>query len=76
MSEFDPEVHGTYGAYLRSKSIQVRPGGWTWRTQDQVRTGRTDDGGLFKKTRDQLGHVVTQETTPDGRERQHVHINL
>lgn len=76
MSEYDPEIHGTYGEWLRSKGIQVRPQGWSYVTRDQVRTGRTDDGGRFKKTRDQLGHVVTQETTPDGRERQHVHINL
>lgn len=76
MSEYDPEVHGSYRDWLLGKGIQTRPQGWTHATHDQIRTGRTDDGGRYKAVRDQLGHVVTQETTPDGRERQHVRINL
>ncbi|MEV8637800.1 hypothetical protein AB0395_39750 [Streptosporangium sp. NPDC051023] len=51
-------------------------GGRTWVTRDQVSEGRTEDGGRFKTVRDQRGHDVTQETTPVGRERQHVRINL
>lgn len=71
----DPESGVTYAEWLRQKGVQVRPGGWTG-TRDQVAEWRTDDGGRFKRTTDQAGHETTQETTPDGREKQHVRINL
>lgn len=66
----------TYAERLRAKGVQVRPSGWTSATRDQVDEGRTDDGGRYKHTTDQLGHEVTEETTPVGRERKHVRINL
>jgi hypothetical protein len=66
----------SYGEKLRRKGIQVRTSGWSWRTRDQVAEGRTDEGGRFKTVRDQAGHEVTEETTPTGRQRRHVHINL
>ncbi|MFC4006648.1 hypothetical protein ACFOY2_05410 [Nonomuraea purpurea] len=72
----DSEDGLTYGERLRRKAIQVRAGGWSWNTRDQVTEWRTADGGHFKKVTDQAGHETTQETTPDGRERQHVRINL
>lgn len=64
-----------YGEKLRRKGIQVRSG-WSWQTRDQVKEWRADDGRRFKKTTDQAGHETTQETTPDGREKQHVRVNL
>jgi len=65
---YDPEVHGTYGAYLRGKNLQVRPGGWTWATRDQVREYRGKDGRLVKDVTDQLGNRVVQH----GRDQQSV----
>jgi hypothetical protein len=66
----------TYAERLRAKGVQVRPSGWTWGTRDQVAEWRTDDGARFKAVRDQGGHIVTEETTPSGRQRKHVAINL
>lgn len=57
---YDPEIHGTYGAYLRSKNIQARPSGWTWATRDQVREYVGRDGRRVKDTTDQLGNRVVQ----------------
>lgn len=76
MPEFDPSSGITYGQYLRNKGIQVMPGGRTWVTRDQVTEGRTDDGARFKRTRDQLGHDVTERTDADGRTHRDVAINL
>lgn len=69
-SEYDPAKHGTYGEWLRSKGIQVRPGGWTWRTRDQVSEYRGKDGHPVKDTVDQLGNRVIQH----GRDQQSVQI--
>ncbi|MEV6159423.1 hypothetical protein AB0L53_54735 [Nonomuraea sp. NPDC052129] len=79
----DPEVHGTFGAYMRGGAplgqgrttdvITVEP---TWATRDQVTEWRSEDGSRFKRVTDQAGHETTQETTLDGREKQHVRINL
>jgi hypothetical protein len=64
-----------YAERLRRKGVQVRPSGWT-ATRDQVSEWRAEDGSRFKKVTDQAGHETTQETTPDGHEKQHVRINL
>lgn len=68
---YDPEVHGTYGAYLRAKNIQTRPQGWSHATHDVVREGRDRTGRLFKHTTDQLGNEVVQH----GADQQSVKIN-
>jgi hypothetical protein len=57
---YDPDVHGTYGEWLRSKNIQTRPQGWTSATRDQVVEGRDRSGRRFKRTTDQLGNDVIQ----------------
>ena len=57
---YDPEVHGTYGAYLRGKRIQTRPRGWTHATRDQVSEYVGKDGRRVKDTTDQLGNRVVQ----------------
>ncbi|GGK61174.1 hypothetical protein Sme01_02800 [Sphaerisporangium melleum] len=74
MSSYDPDRDGPYGDWLKAKG--VRQMNRTHATQDQVTEGRTENGGRYKAVRDQLGHVVTQRTEPDGRERQDVTINL
>ncbi|MEU4410770.1 hypothetical protein AB0F88_40220 [Streptosporangium sp. NPDC023963] len=48
----------------------------TWLTRDQVREERREDGSRIQRIQTQQGHVVTRETTPDGRERQHARVNL
>ena len=68
---YDPEVHGTYGAYLRAKHIHTRPRGWTSATRDIVREGRDKSGRRFKHTTDQLGNEVVQH----GSDQQSVKIN-
>lgn len=60
MEEYDPDVHGSYGAWLRSKSVQARPSGWTNATRDQVSEGRDREGRRYKRTTDQLGNDVIQ----------------
>lgn len=60
----------------KGRGPDVITGERTWRTRDQVVEGDTPDGGKFKRTTDQLGNDVTQETTKDGRFRQHVRINI
>lgn len=71
-----PDEDISYGEWLRRKGVQTRTSGWSWHTHDQVAEWRAEDGARFKKTVDQAGHETTQETTPDGRERQHVRVNL
>lgn len=80
---WDPGGGQTFGEYLRGgaplgrgRTTDVVTGPRTWATRDQVTEGRRDDGTRFRRTRDQLGNVVTVETTPRGRERKHVHIIL
>lgn len=65
-----------YAERLRRKGVQTRPSGWSNATRDEVVEGRTEEGGTFKATRDTAGNVVTEETTPEGRQRKHVAINL
>jgi hypothetical protein len=72
MSGFDPAVHGTYGNYLRSKNLQVRPSGWTWVTRNQV----VEDSPARKTVRDQCGHDVTERTDEHGGYHRDVTINL
>lgn len=79
---WDP-AKGTFGSYMRGgeplgrgRSADVVLGERTWLTQDQVHEGRTADGTRFQETLDQLGHQTVVETTPDGRERKSVRINL
>lgn len=69
--EYDPDLHGSYGAWLRSKNIQARPAGWTCATRDQVREGVDTTGLRFKHTTDQLGNEVVQH----GHDQQSVKIN-
>ena len=42
----------------RLRSVQVRPAGWTWRTKDQVREYRDEQGRPVKVVRDQLGNYI------------------
>ncbi|MBN6054536.1 hypothetical protein JYK22_21520, partial [Nonomuraea sp. RK-328] len=67
--EYDPDVHGSYGAWLRSKNIQARPTGWTHATRDQTREYVGNDGRRVKDVTDQLGNRVVQH----GRDQQSVH---
>ncbi|MGI5274745.1 hypothetical protein ACQEUU_37310 [Nonomuraea sp. CA-218870] len=61
MSEpYDPDKHGTYGEWLRSKNIHTRTQGWTHATRDQVREYVGRDGRRVKDTTDQLGNRVVQ----------------
>lgn len=69
---WNPDSGLTFGQYMRSKGVQVRAVGWTWRTRDQVTTGRRVDGVAVKHTVDQLGHETTEHA--DGR--RDVTINL
>lgn len=80
---YDPTIHGTFGEWLRGgaplgqgRTLDVITDDTTWVTRDQVREERREDGSRVQKTRGQLGHIVTRETLPNGRERQHVRINL
>ena len=80
---WDPERDGPIGPWLRGgaplgkgRTADVVVGERTYATRDQVVEGRTPEGGRFKRTTDQAGHETTQETTPDGHEKQHVRINL
>lgn len=57
---YDPDLHGSYGAWLRSKNIHTRPSGWTHATRDQVREYVGKDGRRVKDTTDQLGNRVVQ----------------
>ncbi|HEY9369314.1 hypothetical protein [Streptomyces sp.] len=68
---WDPE-QGTFGAYMRSKNVQVRPVGWTWATRDQVLA----DTSARRTVRDQCGNDVTERTDEQGREHRDVNINL
>ncbi len=74
MSSYDPERDGPYGEWLKAKNVGHMPR--THATKDQVTEGRTNTGGRYKRTRDQLGHVVTQRTEAGGSEHQDVTINL
>lgn len=57
---WDPECGLTYAEWLRDKSPQVRPSGWTNATRDVVTEGVDSAGQRFKVTRDQLGNDVKQ----------------
>ncbi|MEV0382427.1 hypothetical protein [Nonomuraea sp. NPDC050643] len=79
---WDPSAE-TFGEYMRGgeplgegRTTDVVTGERTYLTRDQVVEGRTPDGGRFKAVRDQGGNVVTEETTPSGRQRKHVAIHL
>jgi hypothetical protein len=73
---WDPDSGQTFGEYVLSKVVQVRPGGWTLTTRDQVTEGRNPAGERFKTVTDQLGNQVTERTDAKGRQRKDVHINL
>jgi hypothetical protein len=60
----------TYAEWLKAKSPQTRPQGWTHATHDQTREGRDRAGQRFKATTDQLGNDVIQH----GADQQSVHI--
>ncbi|MER7361947.1 hypothetical protein [Nonomuraea wenchangensis] len=65
------------GAALgEGRTADVVVGERTHLTRDEVVEGRTPEGGRFKAVRDQAGHIVTEETTPSGRQRKHVTIHL
>lgn len=65
---YDPAVHGSYAAWLRSKGVQARAQGWTHATHDQHREYVGKDGNRVKDTTDQLGNHVIQH----GRDQQSV----
>lgn len=80
---WDPNSGQTFGEYMRDgeplgegRTADVVVGERTFLTADQVREGTRDDGTRFQHRMDQRGHEVIRETSPDGRERQHVRINL
>ncbi|MEU8151792.1 hypothetical protein [Nonomuraea sp. NPDC048901] len=80
---WDPERDGPIGRWLRGgaplgkgRTTDVVVSERTSATRDQVQEWRGEDGSRFKKVTDQAGHETTQETSPDGREKQHVRINL
>lgn len=79
---WDPDSGVPFGEWMRggeplgSRTADVVVGERTHLTRDQVAEWRTEDGARFKATRDSGGHIVTEETTPQGRERKHVTINL
>lgn|GEM_PF-3888204 len=61
----------TYAEWLRDKSPQIRPDGWTNATHDLVDEGVSKkDGRPFKRTTDQLGNDVIEH----GCDQQSVHI--
>lgn len=66
-----PDTGMTYAEWLRDKSPQARPQGWTHATRDQVREGIGKDGRRYKATTDQLGN----DTVQHGRDQQSVKIN-
>ncbi|MGW4663174.1 hypothetical protein [Streptosporangium sandarakinum] len=75
---WNPSSGQTFGEWMRGedgRTVEVIPGGRQV-TRDRVTEGRTAEGGRFKVVRDQAGHDTSYETTADGRERKHVHINL
>jgi len=53
----------TYAEWLRDKSVQTRPDGWTNATRDQRREYVGKDGHRVKDTTDQLGNRVVQHGT-------------
>ncbi|MFI6510106.1 hypothetical protein ACIBCT_21080 [Streptosporangium sp. NPDC050855] len=56
-----PETGLTYAEWLRDKSPQTRPQGWTNATHDQTREYRSDkDGRRVKVRTDQLGNDVIE----------------
>lgn len=80
---YNPEEHGTFGSYMRGgepvgegRTTDVVVGERTCATRDQVVEGRTEDGGRYKRVRDQLGNDVTERTDARGRQRKDVNINL
>jgi hypothetical protein len=79
----NPATDGSFGEWMRGgaplgqgRTVDVITDEPTWVTRDQVTEERREDGARVQRIRGQLGHVITRETTPDGRERQHVRINL
>lgn len=64
---YDPDIHGSYGKWLREKAVQTRAGGWTNATKDQVLVDTPSE----KRVLDQLGNEVRQY----GRDQQDVTIN-
>ena len=60
----------TYAEWLRDKSPQTRPQGWTHATHDQAAEYVGKDGRRVKDVTDQLGNRVIQH----GRDQQSVHI--
>lgn len=73
MPGYDPETHGTYGAYLRGKNVQVHGG----RSAPRRRETR-DDGGRRRREVTELtasGAVTTVTNRSDSRgDHQDVHV--
>lgn len=69
---WDPESGLTFGQYMRAKSVQVRPAGWTWRTRPQV----LEDSRMRRTVRDENGHDVTERSDAHGGYHRDVTINL
>lgn len=57
---WDPSCGLTYAEWLKDKSPQTRPSGWTHHTKDQTREYVGKDGHRVKDTTDQLGNRVVQ----------------
>jgi len=71
MPEYDPSRWPSYGAYLRDKNIQTRPGGWSTATHDRRREYRSEkDGRRVKVITDTLGN----DTIQHGKDQQSVHL--
>ncbi|MEU7741974.1 hypothetical protein [Nonomuraea sp. NPDC049158] len=68
----DPPEDISYGEKLRRKNLQVRTGGWSWRTRDQVLA----DSSTSRTVRDQAGNDVTERTDEHGGYHRDVTINL
>ncbi|MFF3443625.1 hypothetical protein [Streptosporangium sp. NPDC002721] len=70
-TSWDPACGLTYAEWLRDKSVQARPDGWTHATHDQKRVYRSDkDGRLVEVKTDQLGN----DTIRHGADQQSVRI--
>lgn len=79
---WDPDSGETFGQYARGgaplggRTADVVIGECTNATKDQVVEGTREDGTRFQERTDQAGATITRETSPAGRERQHVRIPL
>jgi len=62
-TSWSPDTGMTYAEWLRDKSPQTRPQGWSHATRDQRREYVGKDGHRVKDVTDQLGNRVIQHGT-------------